>query len=154
QRGALNYSINVFRNEVDDYFYARTLDQFENFRLIKYTQQDAAFRGVEVELSYAFNARLELSVFADYVRAEFTNGARLPRISPQRSGARVNAVLGSVDTELEFFHVATQNDIASYEVPTPGYNMLNARLSFNLFDDAGYEVFVRGSNLLNETVWN
>jgi iron complex outermembrane receptor protein len=152
--GALTYSLNLFRNDVDDYFYARTLDQHENFRLIKYTQQDAEFSGAEAEVSYTFSEKVTATVFGDYVRAEFTDGSNLPRISPRRFGARVDMLLAGVNAGIEFFHVARQDDIASYEVATPGYNMLNATLGFSLFDDARYEVFVRGNNLLDDEVWN
>ena len=152
--GALTYSINLFRNDIDDYFHARTLDQHENFRLIKYTQRDAEFRGAELEMGYEFTDSFAGSVFGDYVSAEFADGGSLPRISPRRLGARINALFGEVDAEIEFYHVASQDDTASYEVATPGYNMLNATLSFNLFDDPRYEVFVRGNNLLDDEVWN
>jgi iron complex outermembrane receptor protein len=152
--GALTWSLNIFHNRVDDYVHARTLDRFENFRLIKYAQQDAEFRGAEVEVTYAFNPMIEASLFGDVVRANFTDGSKLPRISPRRVGARVDAMLGPVDAELEYFHVSTQDDIAAYETVTPGYNMLNLTLGMTLFDDARYEIFVRGSNLLDEQVWN
>lgn len=152
--GALTWSLNLFYNRVDDYVHARTLDRFEDFRLIKYAQQDAEFRGAEVELAYEFSPVLEASLFGDVVRANFSDGSKLPRISPRRIGTRVNAMLGPVDAELEFFHVGTQNDIAAYETVTPGYNMLNLTLGMTLFDDARYEIFVRGNNLLDEQVWN
>ena len=39
----LNYHVHVFHNWFDDYIYARTLDRFENFRLVEYTQDQARF---------------------------------------------------------------------------------------------------------------
>src|SRR5699024_10488725 len=44
-RGRLTFDVGVFRNQVDNYIYARTLDQIEDFRLIKYTQDDVEFIG-------------------------------------------------------------------------------------------------------------
>lgn len=152
--GDFTYSVNVFSNNVDNYFYARTLDQFEDFRLIKYTQQDAEFRGAEAEVSYQFSENMAVSVFGDYVRAEFASGGNLPRISPRRLGGRINALIGTLDAAIEYYHVATQDDIASYEVATPGYDMVNATISFSPFGDEKSEIFMRANNLLNEEVWN
>jgi iron complex outermembrane recepter protein len=152
--GSLTYGLNVFSNDVDGYFYARTLDQFEGFRLIKYTQRNAEFRGVEAQLDYAFTNGWTAGVFGDYVRAEFASGGNLPRISPSRLGARMSGELGGVSAQLEYYHAATQDDIASYETETPGYNMLNLSVSFAPFGVEQAEVFVRASNLLNDEVWN
>ena len=152
--GDLTYSINAFRNDVDDYIYARTLDQYEDFRLIKYTQQDAEFTGVEGEVTYQFDETVAATLFGDYVQAEFVDGGNLPRIPASRVGGRLNMEADGIGAELEYYHVNTQDDIADYEAETPGYNMLNATVSISLFGDERYLVFVRGSNLLNEEIWN
>jgi iron complex outermembrane recepter protein len=150
--GNLTYSLNMFRNKVDNYVYARTLDQYDEFRLIKYTQQDATFRGMEAELGYAFTEMFSATLFGDYVKATFDDGSgNLPRISPRRLGLRLNMVQGAFNTELEYMHVATQTRITDYEQATPGYRMLNATLSYQP-DSASYSLFLRGSNLLNEEV--
>ena len=152
--GDLTYSINAFRNDVDDYIYARTLDQYEDFRLIKYTQQDAEFTGVEGEVTYQFDGTVAATLFGDYVQAEFVDGGNLPRIPASRVGGRLNMEADGIGAELEYYHVNNQDDIADYEAETPGYNMLNATVSISLFGEERYLVFVRGSNLLNEEVWN
>ncbi len=151
--GNLTYSVNLFRNEVDNYIFARTLDQYEDFRLIKYTQRDATFRGAEVEVGYEFNEMFSATVFGDYVRARLETGENLPRISPKRAGARLNMVTGSVFSQLEYFRVSTQNQFADFETATPGYNMLNLTANFHPFNDERYTVFVRGTNLLNDEVF-
>lgn len=152
--GALTYSVNAFRNEVDDYIYARTLDQYEDFRLIKYTQQDAEFTGVEGEVTWQFDETLAATLFGDYVRAEFVEGGNLPRIPASRVGGRLNMDADGMGLELEYYHVNAQDDIAAYETRTPSYNMLNATVSIDVLGNDRYQVFVRGNNLLNEKVWN
>ncbi len=152
--GDLTYSLNAFRNDVDDYIYARTLDQYEDFRLIKYTQQDAEFIGVEGEVTYQFDETVAATLFGDYVRAEFVDGGNLPRIPASRVGGRLNMDADGVGAEVEYYRVNTQDDIAAYESETQGYNMLNVTLSMSLFDDERYQVYLRGSNLLNEKIWN
>ncbi|MEG2731566.1 MAG: TonB-dependent receptor, partial [Brevundimonas sp.] len=49
-----------------------------------------------------------------------------------------------------------QSDIAEYETKTPGYNLLSASVAygFNIGDTADAEIFVRGTNLLDERAWS
>jgi len=152
--GDLTFAVGAFRNDIDDYIYARTLDQFEDFRLIKYTQGDAEFTGVEAEATYRISEDLSATVFGDYVRAELTDGGNLPRIPAARYGARVNANLQALSGELEYYRVNEQDDIADFESVTPGYDMLNLTLSYRLQGGSGPVVYLRGTNLLDEIVWN
>lgn len=152
--GAATFAIGAFHNEVDDYIYARTLDQFEDFRLIKYTQDDAEFTGMEAEATYRFSETLSATVFGDYVRAELKDGGNLPRIPAARYGTRLNAQVQAVSGELEYYRVNEQDDIAGFETVTPGYDMLNLTLSFNVLGDTGPVMYLRGTNLLDEVVWN
>ena len=152
--GDMTFAIGAFRNDIDDYIYARTLDQFEDFRLIKYTQNDAEFTGAEAEATYRVSDTLSATVFGDYVRAELKDGGNLPRIPAARYGTRLNANVQAVSGELEYYRVNEQDDIAGFEAVTPGYDMLNLTLSFNVRGEAGPVMYVRGTNLLDEVVWN
>lgn len=152
--GEVTFSLGAFRNDTGDYIYARTLDQFEDFRLIKYTQDDATFTGVEAEATYRVSDAFSATVFGDYVRAELDGGGNLPRIPGARYGTRLNAQVQALAGELEYHRVNEQNDIADFEAVTPGYDMLNLTLSFSPQRQSGYVVYLRGSNLLDEIVWN
>jgi iron complex outermembrane recepter protein len=152
--GNLTYSVNFYRNQVDNYIYARTLDQVEDFRLIKYTQKDSTFTGLELEAGYAFSDQLSATAFGDYVRATFEDGSgKLPRVSPRRYGVRTNLLVAGINTELELLHVERQNRIAAYETATPGYNMLNLTVGYSP-DNQPYSLFLRASNLLDDEVWS
>lgn len=152
--GPATFSLGVFDNRVDDHIHARTLDQHENFRLIKYSQADVRFRGFEVQAGYRFNDALAVELFGDRVSAKFRDGGgHLPRTPPSRLGARLNWDQGAFGTELEFYHVNRQRDIADFERETPGYDMLNLRLNYHLADGRT-RLFLRGANLLDEQVWN
>lgn len=153
--GAVTYSFSVYRNNVDNYIYARTLDQYEDFRLIKYTQRDAEFTGYEAELGYQFTDTLSATVFSDYVRVGLEDTAdRLPRIPPRRVGGRINAQLAGADVELEYYEASDQRRIASFESVTKGYDMLNLGASYSFGNAGQYNLFLRGSNLLDEEVRN
>jgi iron complex outermembrane receptor protein len=151
--GPFTFSVGVFRNEIDDYIYARTLDRFEDFRLIKYTQADAEFTGVEIQAAYRFKA-FSAEAFGDYVRAKLEDGeGNLPRIPAARYGVRLSANRGAFGGELEYYRVDKQDEIADFETITPGHDMVNVTLSFTPQSDR-YSLYLRGTNLLDDTVWN
>ncbi|WP_411834351.1 TonB-dependent receptor domain-containing protein [Pseudoxanthomonas mexicana] len=152
--GDLTFSVGGFSNDIDDYIHARTLDQYEDFRLIKYSQRDAEFRGWEAEVDYRFNDVLSAGVFADRVHARFADGGgNVPRIPAARVGGRVNVDLDSFSGEVELYHVSRQHDIADFESATPGHDMLNLTLDYRIGDGRA-RLFLRGANLLDEKVWN
>lgn len=153
----LNYHVHVFHNWFDDYIYARTLDRFENFRLVEYTQDQARFYGVEGELSYQLSPRYTATVFGDYVRAKIETEGNAPRIPGGRLGTRVSADFGDGFSGLaEYFHVFKQDKFAAFENETAGYNMVNLGLAYaaRASNRTDYRVYVKANNLLDETVYN
>ena len=55
---------------------------------------------------------------------------------------------------MEYFRVRDQRRIADFESETPGYNMLNFITSYHLDLEQRYSVYLRGSNLLGEEIFN
>lgn len=155
--GATTFTIGAYYQDFRNYIFADTLDRFEDFRLIRYTAADATFRGIDGEIRHAFSPHFALSAFGDYVRAKFKDGlGDLPRIPAGRLGARAEGTLGAFHGDVEYYRTFSQDRIASYETKTPGYDMVNATLSYKL--DTGFlknaEVFARGSNLTNALAFN
>lgn len=152
--GDVTFSLGAFSNKIDDYIYARTLDRYEDFRLIKYSQRDAEFRGFEAEVSLHLTDALTTTVFADRVQATFADGGgNVPRIPASRFGGRVNVGSGPFTGELELYHVNRQDNIDDFESVTPSHDMLNLTLNYRL-PDGRTRLFVRGANLLDEQIWN
>jgi iron complex outermembrane receptor protein len=153
--GATTFTASAYRYAYDGYIYARTMDQFEDFRLIRYSQGDATFTGVEGEVRHQFTPGLSAAVFGDYVRAKFDNGGDLPRIPAGRLGLRGDFTRGDWSGSAEYVRVFEQEKIAAFETRTPGYDMVNATLAYDLAL-AGFasQVFVRGTNLLDEKALN
>ncbi|MEH6664077.1 MAG: TonB-dependent receptor [Brevundimonas sp.] len=153
--GPTTFSIAAFRHDFDDYIYARTLDQFEEFRLIQYTQADAEFTGVDGEVRHRFTPNVSATAFGDYVRAELNDGGNLPRIPAARLGARVDGGWNQLSGNLEYYRVFEQDRIADFETETPGYDMLNATVAYDLrAGGEGVQVYVRATNLLDELALN
>ena len=154
--GDTTFSASVFHNRVKNYIYANTLDRYEDFRLIEYTQRDAEFTGVEGELRHQFTPVFSAAVFGDYVRGKLTGGdGNLPRIPAGRAGVRADMKWQQWSGGVEYARVFAQKDIAAYEESTPGYNMVNAVVAYRgQYGATGYEVYLRGTNLLNKLAYN
>jgi iron complex outermembrane recepter protein len=130
--GPTTFSVSAFRNRIDNYIYARTLDNHEGFQLVEYAQRDATFAGVEGEVRHELSANLQATVFGDYVRAKLKDGGgNVPRIPAGRIGAKLDGEWRGWHGMVEAYRVMTQDDAAAYETRTPGYNMLNLGTHFN-----------------------
>ncbi|MBV9128711.1 MAG: TonB-dependent receptor, partial [Verrucomicrobia bacterium] len=108
---------------------------------------------------------LYLELKADYVHAEDRDtGESLPRITPLRFGAGLGYVSGNFSAKIEGVRVNHQYRIAPFETAMPGYTFLNATASYQLqlppfgltasSSPVTAEVFLRGSNLLDEQARN
>lgn len=154
--GSTTASVSAYHYLYDHYIFARTLDQFEDFRLIRYSQADATFTGLEGEVRQQLTPWLSATVFGDYVRGELKgDGGNLPRIPAARLGVRAEAFAGPWSGDVEYSRTFKQADIAAFESETPGFNMANATVAYDV-DLAGMksQVFLRGTNLLDELAFN
>lgn len=155
-RGDTTLSASVYRYGYDGYIFADTLDAFESFRLIRYSQADAVFTGVEGEIKHRFTPWLTGEVFGDLVRAKFSNGGgAVPRIPAARLGARAEFLNGAWSGDVEYQRVFEQDRIAAFETATPGYDMVNATVAYDFtLGGVGTQVYLRGNNLLDELALN
>lgn len=153
--GPTTFAISGYRYDYDDYIYAQTLDQHEAFRLVRYTARDAEFTGIEAEITQELNHNLSATLFGDYVRAEFAEGGELPRIPAARLGLRLDGHYGPWSGDVEYVRVFDQNRVADFEEKTSGHNLLSAGIAYDFgVGPAGAQVFLRGTNLLDETALN
>ena len=153
----LNYHVHVFHNWFDDYIYAQTLDRYEDFRLIQYTQDKARFYGAEGEISYQLSPIYTATLFGDYVRGKIDAEGDAPRVPGGRVGTRFDADFGDgFSGTAEYYRAFKQDKIAVYETETDGYNMVNLGLAYaaRLSDKTDYRVYAKVNNLLDETVYN
>nr|WP_278254282.1 TonB-dependent receptor [Sphingobium sp. BYY-5] len=155
--GATTFTIGAYHQHFDNYIFADTLDQFEDFRLIRYTAADATFTGIDGEVRHQFTSDFGVSVFGDYVRAKLKDDlGNLPRIPAGRLGGRADGKWGALSADVEYYHVFEQGKVASFETRTPGYDMFNATLAYKLElgPKADAELFVRANNLTNDLAFN
>ncbi|WBS00451.1 TonB-dependent receptor [Pseudoduganella sp. SL102] len=154
--GPTTFSVSAFHNRVDNYIYARTLDNHEGFQLVEYAQRDATFTGIEGELRQELGAGLQATLFGDYVRAKLDNGGgNIPRIPAGRIGARLDGEWQGWHGMIEAYRVATQDDVAEQESRTSGYNMLNLGTHYNTrIAGLPVQLYARLNNLTDELAYS
>ncbi|HET6566283.1 MAG TPA: TonB-dependent receptor, partial [Xanthomonadales bacterium] len=160
-QGKLTGSLTFYVDRFDDYIYqADTGIEEDGLPVRLWSQQDADFQGAELELNYDLgefsHGHWQLTGFADTVRAEFADNSKVPRIPPSRFGLGVDWDLASWAGELRWIHAGSHTRVADYETITPGYDLLNADLSYLLPVDASteWELFLQAHNLLDEDIRN
>jgi len=159
-RGFVTGELSLFLNRFSGYVFeqdAGDVDAGSGLPVFVFVQRDARFYGGELELTFHLQAgpksATELRVFADSVRATNTSAATpLPRITPIRVGAALDWRAGPWACSVELRTIRRQQRIAPVETATAGYQLLGISGSWRFAAGRSQaELFVRGTNLLNET---
>ena len=160
-KGQFTGSITLYYDRFSDYiFQLDTGLEEDELPVRQWSQQDASFYGGELELRYdlgRFNSgHWQLFGFTDLVRAEFKDNSNVPRIPPVRFGLGADWDLRGWAANVTWINASSHTRIAEYETPTPGYDLLNAELSYLFQSDkrSEWEVYLKGHNLLNEDIRN
>lgn len=123
--------------------------------LLDYRQDDARFHGVEGSLSWRLGSGprpLTLELRGDTVRGRIEDGPNLPRITPSRIGAAIFGGGPRWHAGLDLLHAFDARHLSPLETPTDGYTLLSADLEYTVPGRAPLTLFVRGRNLLGQTV--
>jgi iron complex outermembrane receptor protein len=160
--GAWRGSLGGFYNRFWNYISLNpTGEEQDELPVYIFEQVNADFWGIESQVSYFLvdRAREEVSFDfqPDYVWArERDNNEYLPRIPPLRLKIGANYYQDDLfRARLEVQHVFAQRQTADFETSTDGYTFLNAYISKDVVVASQVcELFVRGSNLLNEKARN
>lgn len=167
----------IYSETLNDGRGPRSLNSQYPLRVNRYNQSDARFYGAEAEINYQIHPNYRLGLFGDLVRGKLKNrpdipegrdwGGKVtawlkqadiaaPRVPAARLGMRMNADFSEkLRGDIEFYHVFKQNRVSKLETSTAGYNMLNAGLDYeSRWGKFDYNIYVRGSNLLNQKAYN
>ena len=152
------FEVNAFRIGFEDYttFFATGLDDAESgLPIFQAAQDDAIFAGGEItargDLGQVGPVFLRADVSFDVVRAELDTGGNVPRIPPRSFTLGLEGETDRFSARAEWVNVAQADDLAGFETPTEGYDLINARFSFRPV--AGQDrlvVRLDGRNLTNE----
>jgi len=150
----VNWQIGVFYNDIDDYTFREGSDILEDgLPLAIYQQVDAEFYGYEAEVEWTPGGEASpwaVRVFSDLVEANGPGGSDLPRIPPTRIGAELGFNQSRWSANIRAIYHAEQDDVSTFE--TDDFTLLDASVSyqFGLSNGLLWDVFLRGSNLLDE----
>jgi iron complex outermembrane receptor protein len=116
----------------------------------------ATFTGMEAQGKFRIYegiGDLDLNIRGDYVRAtnEITD-TPLSRIAPMRIGTGLDYHLGEFASKIDILHGFKQDRVATNELPTDGYTMVNATISYRLKTALNLEAFAKARNLLDEDI--
>jgi iron complex outermembrane receptor protein len=159
--GRLTGTLIAYMDRFDDYIYQEATALEEDGLPVRiWTQQDADFVGGELELRYDLGQRpsghWQLTAMADTVRAELDDNRRVPLMPPTRVGLGVEWDRRRWAGSLTWIHAGDHDRVAEFETPTPGYDLLNAEVSWllPLGDRSEWQLFLKGVNLLDEDIRN
>ncbi|MEJ2382868.1 MAG: TonB-dependent receptor [Xanthomonadales bacterium] len=159
--GRLTGSLVVYADRFDDYIYqANSAAEEEGLPVRLWSQRDADFIGGELELRYDLGHRRsghwQLFGFYDTVRGELAGGENVPLMPPTRIGLGADWDLGDWAASLAWIHASSHDRVAEYETPTPGYDLVNAEVSwrFAATDRSEWVAFLKARNLLDEDIRN
>lgn len=153
--------VTVFDNDFRDFIaLVDSGDEQDDTPIMNYLQRDARFRGVEfnltLPLAQAGWGEVSVDVYGDRIRGEFDGGDNVPRLPPFRIGSRLNVKAGDFAAYAGVLHAADQDRSGPFEDDTEGYNRVDAGVSYTLktFGDTSTLLFLRGTNLTNQTIRN
>ena len=154
-------SANVYYDDFSDYIYLfNTGEEQDGLPLQLWQQQDADFIGTEVELRYDFEpgryGHWQVFGFGDIVDGELSDNTDVPLAPPARIGMGLDWDQGGMAAYLLWIHAYKQDNTAPLETPTPGYDLLNAEVSYTVTtsDQLEFQVYLQGQNLLDEDIRN
>jgi iron complex outermembrane receptor protein len=154
----LRWNAGVFVNRYSDYIYIAptgAVDAEAGLPVYAYRQQDAELYGVEMEvaapLAWVTAGRLQVRLFGDALRGRVrSSGENLPAIPPYRVGLGTDYDRDAWHLGFEAVRSGSQGRVASAELPTDGFTMLNFDASYRVeFATSRLLIFLRGANLLD-----
>ena len=161
--GTVHYNAGPLSLDVHGFYsrYSNYIDQLltgaddpeSGLPIFRFVEGKARFYGGEFEGSYEAwrqdERSLKLEASADWVRGKI-DGVNAPRIPPWSLAGRAIYDASWWSGTVEVRHVAEQDQVADFEIPTDDYTMINASLTFRpLASNRDFKIFLDGRNLNN-----
>ncbi|WP_334181116.1 TonB-dependent receptor [Methylobacter sp.] len=153
--------LDLFHNWAGDYIYQQRNGEFiDGAPVVETRQADATFMGYESKLVFPLLQNrlgaVDLTLFSDFTRGQFVNGADVPRMPPLRFGFQLDHTKGNWNTNLRLTRGEAQTHAGDNDTATPGYLLLSLGTQYQVLDlhDTDVMVFAKANNLLNENIRN
>ncbi|MEM7282106.1 MAG: TonB-dependent receptor [Pseudomonadota bacterium] len=158
QQESFDFAINAYYTDFSDFIYeVATGEEEDGLPILEWRQEDAEFRGVEVD--FGWNAAewsgggMRWDLGFDLVRASLDNGfnRNVPRIPPRRYRIGTLMTWDNFSAEVVWRRIESQRRFGAEELPTDGYNDLRIHLAYAMdFGDNNLELFLTGRNLTDD----
>ncbi len=157
QLGAAKFSVAVYQNWFDNYiFLIDTGLEADGLPVFRYLQDDAAYFGVEGEVTFPFYEQGGVTLLADlrgdYIRARLDDGTPVPRIPPVSLLGALEAQTSSFDARAEVQWFAKQDRVAPFETETEGFALVNLSLTWRPIKDNHGVALVFGADNIFDVV--
>ena len=158
----IKFNLLYFQNDIDNYIYLQDNangTKLEGVVIANHSQKDAEFDGYEFSISSDFDlydGNLAVLIGTDSVDGKFTDGTNIPRITPSRNIYSFVYTQDDLSVDLSLKEVKSQNDTASGESPTAGFELLDLMVSksYSIYSDDDLTLSLFGTNLFNEIARN
>lgn len=148
----------LYRTDFSDYIFRNnTGTEADGLPVFQYTQEDAEFQGLDLEVEYLAaqwdEGQLTLSAMYDMVNAELdiSGNDNVPRTPPSRFGAGIESQWGVITARAEYTRVQEQDDVADLELVTSAYEDLRAYVGADFeWNATQMTVFLQGRNLTDD----
>jgi iron complex outermembrane recepter protein len=156
--GGHSLSVSVFYNDFSDYIgLIATGAEVDEVDVFAYQQLDAEFYGLELEAQFSLGewagGDWRLRVFSDAIRGELDNGDDVPRMPPQRLGARLAWGNDSWEAWGQVVDAAEQDRPGRNEESTDGYTRWDLGVDYRFpMGSSELLTFVKFNNLTDEEI--
>ena len=168
-----SWEIASFFNHIDNYIHAASedinndgiADRVEHdgsfdaegeLLSVRYANRDAQFYGFEAQYNQKLDVNnhywLDMTLFADYVRARFTESGKddVPRITPPSIGMSLALPYDLWIAQADLRHVFKQTNNAKLETETNSYNQFDLMLKREInFEKSSVDVYFKINNLFD-----
>ena len=150
-RGPFSADLHVFHARYDGFIdLAPTGAEEDDLPVFAYVQTDATFHGFEAEAAWRVWEEglrsFTLEAAGDYVRGSTDLGPPA-RIPPWSATARAVMQFAAWTGRIELRAVGEQDRVSAFELPTDGYRVLNAFVSWAPDPDSGLMLYAEARNL-------
>ena len=148
----------AYAMQFSDFIYEQaTGEEEDELPVFMFQQGDADFTGLDLEVSRVLfgddGNSVKLRGLLDLVRADLDEGGDndLPRIPPVRYGLGLDWQWGRFNASVDYIRNRHQNRVASFELPTGGYEDIRVYAGVDLLrGPTSLVLFVRGKNLTDD----
>jgi iron complex outermembrane receptor protein len=157
--GTLSATVTAFDNRFDDYI-GQIADgrEVDGFPVRAYRQEDARFRGIEVDTSLQLNDTATLRVFGDTTDGRFDTSGDVPRMPARRYGVELllnGELAGNAwSAYTTVIHAAAQDAPGAFEIGSDAWTRVDIGADYTLTTSRGGEwlLFIKGRNLGDDEI--